>query len=125
MTDVAFKPLTQIELIFRDLVWRPMIKAGEVWIEGNVPILAFPGIKQISEELVEQLADWTFEQIRMFIDIAAIKLVSSAHQSAYDQASLELRIIAINKGIDSQEFKNARDKALEDLSRFTNLAGGQ
>lgn len=96
-----------------------MIKAGEIWLESDVPFLSLPVVKQAEEEIINFLSDSLFDQIVIFVDISAIKLVNSAHQSAFDKASVNLKIIAHDKGIDSKEFQEARDAAKIALSKFT------
>lgn len=98
-----------------------MLKAGEAWLETEVPFLNLPVIKQLDETAIEAVADWIFSQVVLLIDIAAIRLVSAAHQSAYEHASIQLAVVAQEKGIDSAEFKQARDKARAALSSFTQL----
>lgn len=123
MTTQGFRPLTQAEQIFHDLVWQPMIQAGESWLETEVPALNLPVLKQIDEGVIGLVADWAFAQLCLFVDVTAIKLVNAAHQSAYDRASLELAVIAQEKGINSNEFKTARAAATAALVQFTRLPG--
>lgn len=121
MTSSAFAPLTHAQQIFKDLVWDVSVKAGEIYLEGVVPALNLPVLKQAEEGVVQVISDALFNQLILFIDITAIKLVNSAHQSAYDRASIELAVIAQDKGIESDEFKKARDVAKAALSQFTYL----
>lgn len=96
-----------------------MIEAGEVWIEGAAPVLAAPVLKQLDEAAIGAVTDWVFNQLVLIIDIAAIKLINSAHQSAYDSASLQLAVIAQEKGITSDAFIQARKTAALAMSAFT------
>lgn len=123
MSDSAFRKLTLIEQMFKDLIWDPGIRAGQISLEGELPFFALPGIKQIEEGVIRELSDWVFYQFVLSVDLAAIKLVNHEHQSAYDSASEHLSIVAIEKGIDSDEFKKAREDAKIALSRFTHFNG--
>lgn len=122
MTNVAYKPLSAAERIFKDLIWTPGVLAGELAIEGAVPFFALPVIKNIEEGVVNALSDWFFNQFILLIDVTAIRLVNAAHQAAYDSASLQLKVIAYDNGIDSDEFKKARDAAKLALSKFTQFS---
>ena len=99
-----------------------MIRAGETYIEGYVPFLALPVIKQLDEAAIGAITDALFNQLVLFVDVTAIQLINSAHQSAYDQASEQLVIIAQEKGLDSDDFKKAQATALVALSRFTQFS---
>lgn len=118
MTTSAFRPLTAVEQVFKDLVWTPAIKLGEVALEGWVPALALPVIKEVDEYVIEQIADYLFNQIVLIVDLTAIKLVNAAHQSAFDTASLHLKIILIEKGVTSPEYQKAKEDAKKALSKF-------
>lgn len=125
MTTTAYKTLTTVEQVFKDLVWNPAIKAGEIALEGEVPFFALPVISSIEEGAINIITDWLYNQLVLLVDVAAIRLVNAAHQEAYDEASERLKIIAIDKGIDSDEFKKAREQAKIEMSKFTNIAAGQ
>lgn len=100
-----------------------MLKAGESWLEAEVPFLDLPVIKQLDEDTLNAVSEWSFSLLRTFIDVTAIKLVSAAHQSAYDKASLELAVVAQEQGITSDAYKKQRDISRADLSAFTRMPG--
>ncbi len=123
--DYAYKNLSTGEKIFKDLIWNPIIKAGEVALAVHVPFLALPVIKQLDEYLIENLTDWVFKQVVLFIDISAIQLVNEVHQHEYEKLSIGLKIIAHDKGVDSNEFKDARERAKLALSKFTRFGAAE
>jgi hypothetical protein len=110
--------LSLAEQLFYDLAWRPLIMSGETALFTAVPFLATPGLMQVEEEVIDQISQWVFSQLRLLIDVTAIRLVNSEHQSAYDDAFVKLKILAQESGTDSQEFKDAKTKAADDLARF-------
>lgn len=121
MTDSAYKGLTEIEQIFKSLVWDNAIKAGQVALVGAVPFFGLPVINTITNWFIGIVTNWIYKIIVLFIDIEAIKLVNAVHQAQYDAASVRLKIIAIDRGINSDEFKKARDEAKAALSKLTNI----
>lgn len=102
-----------------------MITAGENWLEVEVPFLELPVIKQLDEAVINEITDALFNYVILVIDVTAIKLVNTIHQSAYDTASLKLRVIAQNEGINSDAYKQAREAELAAQSTWTNIAAGQ
>lgn len=121
MANSASRVLTQVEQIFKSLIWDPMIQAGEVWIEGAVPFLDLPIIKQLDEAAISAIASAIFNQMVTLVDVAAIRLVNAEHQAAYDSASEQLAVIADEQGVTSDAFRQAQDKALASLAQFTHM----
>lgn len=123
MSDSPFPALTTAEHVFKDLVWDPMIKAGETWIETEAPVFSAPILKQIEEGTLNEITDYMYSMIVEFIDVTAIRLVNAAHQSAFDHQSLQLKIVAQESGVGSDAYKAQRTKALAALSAFTHFNG--
>jgi hypothetical protein len=121
MSTVAFNPLTQAEQVFKDLVWDPMLKVGETWIEGMVPVLAWPVFKQIDEEAIQLITDYLFSQIVLVIDVETITLINDLHQSAFDKSSLKLKVVLHEKGVESDAYKQALAEELAAMSNFTHI----
>lgn len=119
MGTVAYKPLTIAEQVFKDLVWTPGLLAGELTLEGAVPFFNIPVLKDLERGIIEELSDWLYSQLCLLVDVNAIRLVNAAHQTAYLSASLRLKVLAMDHGLDSKEFKYARDAARLALSEFT------
>jgi len=119
MTTSAYKNLTTGEAIFKDLVWNPLLAVGEKALQLEVPFLALPVVSSIFTGLTGLFSDWIFEQLSLGVDLTAIKLVNDAHQSAYDNASLQLKVIATEKGVNSPSYVAAKQKAMDALSKFT------
>jgi hypothetical protein len=122
MTTSVNQSLTSAETIFYNLIWTPMITAGENYIEGEIPFLDLPVIKQLDEATITLITDAIFNQIILLIDVSAIQLINAEHQSAYDAASEQLVIIAQEKGITSSEFLQAQAAALVAMSQFTRFS---
>lgn len=118
MADTAFPALTSAELAFRDLIWKPAIKAGEKYLETQVPFFQLPIIEQLEEAAVEEILDWAFDQIRMVIDVGAIRIVNAAHEAAFQHESVALKIIAQEKGPNSPEYQEERKRAEAALDKF-------
>lgn len=122
MTTSAFPILTSVEQVFYDLIWTPMFTAGENWLEVEVPLLDLPIVKQLDEAGLKVLSDAIFQQLTLFIDVSAIKLVNAARQNAYDNASLQLKIVAQTNGINSDAYKAQLASTLAAMSKFTDIA---
>lgn len=118
MTTSAYKPLTQVENAFKQIVWTPMVKAGEVWIEGAAPFLALPVVKELDEMAISALTNALFDWLTTLIDIDAIKLVNAEMQARWEQASESLSIIAEEQGVTSDAYKKALQDAAADFAHW-------
>lgn len=102
-----------------------MITAGENWLETEIPALAFPVIKQMDEGVISIITDAIYNYFVQIIDVTAIRLVNSLAQSAWENASLQLNIVAAESGLSSPQYQQAKATALADMSKFTDIARGQ
>ena len=123
MTTSAYAPLTEAEQVFKDLIWTPMITAGENWLEAEVPFLDLPIIKQLDETTLQTITDAIYAQICLLIDVGSIQLVNAENQAAYDAASENLVVVGAEQGVNSDAYKAALAKSLAELSAFTHLSG--
>ncbi len=123
MTTQVNPDLAAAEQIFYNLVWKPAIIFGEAALEGAVPALALPLIKQLDETTINALSDWLFGQFCLMIDCTAITLLNSTHQLAYDDASLRLKVVETEKGIDSPEYKKAIADEADSFKKFITFIG--
>jgi hypothetical protein len=113
MTNEVNKQLTITEQIFKDIVWDTALKAATV----NYPVLAVWPISAF----VNTISNYIFSGVKQVVDVGAIELLNSAHQSAYQKSSITLAVIAHDKGINSLEFINARKAALDAMAVFTQV----
>lgn len=120
MSDVAFPKLTLAEKIFKDLVWDPAVEAALTALYANPATswMATWPVKPFVEYIVKHFSGWLFAGVTLFVDVTAIRMVNREAQQSYDISSISLQKIATQTGEDSPEFKEARERAKKDLSRF-------
>ena len=118
MTDSAFRQLTEVEQVFKELVWLPAIRAGEAVIEYYVPAFDLPVLKQLEEGTINVIAEAIYNQIVLFVDVSSIKLSNDEHQRAFDDAMVKLKVLSKEKGRTSPEYQKELESAKEDLARF-------
>lgn len=118
MTTSAFPALTAVEQAFYTIVWTPMVKAGETWLETAVPALDFPILKQVDEAVLQSITDWVYGQVVEFVDISAIQLMNPILQNKWATASESLAIIAKEQGTSSDAYKQALSTAASDFAQW-------
>jgi len=124
MSGGTFPVLTEIEQVFYDIVWRPLIVTGETYLEGVAPFLALPVVKQLDESVINGLTDALYHQLVLLVDISAVQLIDPIRQAAYEKASEQLVIVATEKGVNSSDYQQAKAQALADFSQFVHFNGG-
>lgn len=123
MTDSAYPLLTQIEQAFKSVIWDPMIKLGEVWVEGQVPFLALPIIKQLDEFVIQEITDSIFNHFILFVDVSAIRLINPVLQSKWSTVAESLALIAEEQGETSDAYKQALALAATDFAKWVHTGG--
>lgn len=71
--------------------------------------------------VVMHFAEKLFEATNLVIQLETIVLRNESHRKAFDNAAVKLKILARDKGVDSEEFRKARDehkRALSELVQF-------
>ena len=126
MTTSATPALSIAETIFKEVVWNPMIKAGEVWLAGAeaaIPILDLPIFQSLEDAEIEKLTDALFNLICLSVDVETIELLNPARQSAYESSSEALKLIADEKGTESDAYKQALSDAITAQVKLTSFIG--
>jgi hypothetical protein len=105
--------------IFKSLVWDQSVNALLVIVFIEAPYLNVWPLRQIITSFTNLMSDKLFEAMTLFVDVSVIKLKNEAHHKEYVRESTKLAIVLHEKGINSDEYKKAREKARLALSRFT------
>lgn len=104
------------ERIFKDLAWDMAVQGVLAYLFSGAPWLA--PFKRIISALVTHFTDKLFEFLRLEFDVTAIGILRADHRAAYERASATLKIMAIDHGIESPQFQQAREAAKLALSKF-------
>ena len=123
MTNNANPVLGQIEDLFKDLVWDSLVKSALTALFVAVPGLAVWPLGMIIRWVVNRYAGQLFQLLRLVVDLKVIAFVNYEHKRAFDNAAVKLKIIALDQGIDSDEFKKARENAKASLAKFVTFGG--
>jgi len=122
MSESVNKTLTDIQKIFKEIVWDIGIKWFKATARTTLPFLNWPILSTVFESLVNKGSEWLFDKIIVSIDVSYIRFIDPIHRAAFDEAQLKLKLIAHTKGVESEEFKKARDEAKSRLSTFIRTA---
>lgn len=118
MTENANPGLGIGEGLFKDLFWDLSVQAALTALFAYVPVLNVWPLRGIVTGIITLFTDKMYSLMKLLIDVTAIKFTNGEHQRAFDSAAVKLKIIAHDRGIDSDEFRKAREDAKASLSRF-------
>lgn len=121
MTEQVNPKLTAVQEAFKATIWNNAITALKTELFVAVPALNIPVLRSIVSGIISLFAGKVYKYIVLQVDIGAIRLSNTRAHYEYAQASKRLVAIANNQGIDSDEFKKARDEAAAALSDFTRI----
>lgn len=121
MTNTAYPELDRVQAIFKGLVWSNIVDATLAAFFIKYPFLKVWPVEQIIRYLVNRWSDELYGIAKLTMDVTAIRLMNAIHLAEYEKASIRLKIIAIDRGIESDEFKKARESYRLSLSKFTHF----
>ena len=114
MTTQVNPTLENVESIFKGLAWDNLVSGVLLYFKIDVwPLNSF--IRLITDKL--------FDLFKTSFDLQAIVFINDQHKDAFTKAMVTLKIIAHDKGIDSQEFRKAKENAKEYLAQFVHFNG--
>lgn len=109
MTTGVNPVLTGAEDLFKKLVWDNLVTAALTAFGVNFSVVRW---------VVGFFTDKIYEIFRTLFDEGALIFLNEAHKRAFDDATVSLKIIGQQKGIDSDEYKKAKSNAQAALSAF-------
>lgn len=123
MAETSYPALDLAQGLFKRLVWDPMIVSATAALFAAAPWLATWPLGPIVRSLILRFTDKLYALLDKVVDLQVIVLVNAAHRAEYERASVKLKLLAKDKGIDSPEFKEARDAAKVSLAKFVSYSG--
>lgn len=118
MSEQANPDLQKIEDVFKKLFWESLSLGLESALFSAAPYLNVWPLRPVISFVIKSLTDRIYGILKLAIDLAAIRFLNDEHQRAFDAAMVSLKIIAHDKGIESDAFIQARERAKESLARF-------
>lgn len=104
--------------LFKDLLWENILKGAVERMLSRYPILGWGPVSWFVTFLIGEFADALYLILKEWFDLEAIAIKKRDLRLAFDRAGVECKIIARSHGIESPEFRKARDEHKADLSKF-------
>lgn len=120
---MAAGPADKVLDTFKTLVFDRLVDLAIAQIIGLAPFLAFGPIAFIIRKVVVYITDKLYAGLQETINFQYVLLKNAQLHKAYVDASANIRDIAKAKGIDSPEFRKARDEHKIALAKFVRYTG--
>jgi hypothetical protein len=103
---------------FKVFVWDALVQIAIQRLFKAIPWLGFGPVGVVVSWVAGMLAEQLYDAAKLVIDLKTVAFVNEVHRKAYENASIKLAVLAHDKGIDSDEFKVARDEHKKALHQF-------
>ncbi len=107
---------------FQELLWSTLINAALKGLFALLPALGWGPVGYIVTWVVGYFSDILFKGLSEVLDLEKIAIKNNELRQAYDRASVTLAILARDKGIDSPEYREARNENKDALSKLVRWA---
>jgi hypothetical protein len=107
--------------IFKNLIWDLMIKQVIADALAWLPLGVAGPFGLVVTRLILLVSNNLYGRFEILVKLDTIILKNDVHQKFFENAQFKLKILAKEKGIDSQEFKNERTKMADDLWDLTRV----
>jgi hypothetical protein len=111
------------EKLFKDLLWDNAVDACLVLLFADQPWMNLPPVKWIVTTITHKATDALFSSFKLFVDLKAISIINDRARDEFTKEALRLKSIAKTKGIDSPEFRKAREDAKAALAKHCHFNG--
>lgn len=104
--------------LFKELVWHNLVKAALGQLFAASPFLAWWPLSAIITGVVMKYADMLYDSVKLFLDVEYIAMRNETFHREFTVEVVKLKAIAKNKGINSKEYQDEREKSRQALSNF-------
>ena len=122
MTTQVNNQLTNDEILIQNLIQDPILNSAENALFLQYPFLAVWPLKQIIQSVLNYFNSEFKTQEKEVIDITYIKFKNKLAEDAFTKASIKLKIIIHDKGVNSYEYKKAIQIEKDNFSKFIRYA---
>lgn len=109
---------------FKELVWDMMINDAIKKMVAANPALSFGPVLIVLTVIVKYFAIYFYQVLKIYVKTELIVFTNAEMQKEFGVKAVTLKTVAIDKGIDSPEFKEARvenRKALSNYARYDRI----
>jgi hypothetical protein len=111
-----------LDEIFKSLVFDVLVQVALKALFSAIPFLGFGPIGIIVGFVVSLFASKLFDAVKLYIDINAIAVKNTQLNKDFRDAAVKLKIVSMDKGANSQEFKLAREEHKKRLAALVKFA---
>ncbi len=107
---MALPELVSAEELFKGGVWDTLVDLGLAALFAEAPYLNIPILRDGIKWLIRKFTDAMFTFFQEFVNLKYVFLHNLGMQKKFTEHALALKGLAIEKGLDSKEYKDAREE---------------
>jgi hypothetical protein len=123
MSNQVNPALEVAEDLFKSIAWDTALQMALAALFAYVPVLAVPPLKQIISGLAGLASDAFYKFFKMYFDCGAIVFLNAEHQAAFTKATVATKIIGVEKGVASPEYKKSKEAARAAFIAYSHFNG--
>lgn len=108
----------------KDVAWAALVRLATQNLIAALPFLGWGPLGWITGAIVGIVGAAVYDAMAEAFKLEMIEFRNEQFQRQWDTASVKLKIIAKNHGIDSPQFKEERKKNVEALSKLVSFTHG-
>ena len=108
----------------KDVVFAAVIKLATQMLISALPWLGWGPMGWITGLVVSIVGNVIYDAMDEAFRLQMIQFKNDKFQREWDSASVKLKIVAMNHGVDSPEFKEERKKNVEALTKLVSFVHG-
>ncbi len=121
MGETEISPQIDYASFLKDVVWVALVKLATAKLISALPFLGWGPIGWITGLVVGMVGAAVYDAMDEAFRLQMIQFKNEKFQREYDTASVKLKIVALNHGIDSPQFREERKKNVEALSKLVSF----
>ena len=110
--------MIKLENLFKDLLWDALVEKAIASLFKLFPILGWGPIGAIASLVIKHFATQLYKALSLVVKLELITMRNNKLHRQYTKAAVDLRRVALQSGLESPQFRKARDEHKKYLSDF-------
>lgn len=108
---MALPELVEAEDLFKDSVWNPLLDFGLAALYAEFPYLNWWPLNAIIKHFAAKLTDAVYRGLTEVLNLKYVILKNLGMQKMFTQHALQMKNAALQKGLNSPEYLDAKEQA--------------
>jgi hypothetical protein len=115
--------LNVAEDLFKSILWDTTLDVALAALFTEVSFLNVWPIKPIITDLAHMISNAFYSKLRLAVDMAAVPFINAERKKAFESATVTTKLIGLDKGVESPEYKKAKENARKLFIAYSQFNG--